>query len=132
MFCAVLDRKQAFLDFKNIILMKVAKVTFFQTGKSMVLVKNVKFLHPFFWGKKGLEKVFGIVLDRKEAILDYKNINLIRKLRNWHFSKGVSQMVLFKNLKFLDSFVLGKIDLEKVLCAVLERKQAILDLKPLI
>ena len=39
-------------------------------------------------------------------------------------------MVLFKNLKFLDSFVLGKTDLEKVLCAVLERKQAILDLKP--
>ena len=48
----------------------------------MVLVKNVKFLHPFFLGKKGLEKVFGAVLDRKEAILDYKNINLIRKLRN--------------------------------------------------
>ena len=33
-------------------------------------------------------------------------------------------MVLLKNLKFLDSFVLGKIDLEKVLGAVLERKHA--------
>ena len=48
----------------------------------MVLVKNVKFLHSFFLGKKGVEKVFGAVLDRKEAILDYKNINFIRKLRN--------------------------------------------------
>ena len=31
-FCAVLDRKQAFLDFKNINFMKVAKLTFFQRG----------------------------------------------------------------------------------------------------
>ena len=48
----------------------------------MVLGKNVKFLHPFSLGKIGLEKVFGAVLDRKEAVLDYKNINLIRKLHN--------------------------------------------------
>ena len=61
--------------------MKVAKLIFFQTEQSMVLVKNVKFLHPFFLGKIGLQEVFGAVLDRKEAILDYKNIDLIRKLR---------------------------------------------------
>ena len=48
----------------------------------MVLVKNVKFLHPFFLGKIGLEKLFGAILDRKEAILDYNNINLTRKLYN--------------------------------------------------
>ena len=36
-------------------------------------------------------------------------------------------MVLVKNVKFLDFFFLGKIDFKKVLCAVLERKQAILD-----
>ena len=48
----------------------------------MVLVKNVKFLHPFFSGKIGLEKLFGAILDRKEAILDYNNINLTRKLYN--------------------------------------------------
>ena len=48
----------------------------------MVLGKNVKFLHPLSLGKIGLEKVFGAVLDRKEAVLDYKNINLIRKLHN--------------------------------------------------
>ena len=47
----------------------------------MVLGKNFKF-HPFSLGKIGLEKVFGAVLDRKEAVLDYKNINLIRKLHN--------------------------------------------------
>ena len=36
----------------------------------MVLDKSVKFLHLFFLGKIDLEKVFGAVLDRKEAILD--------------------------------------------------------------
>ena len=35
-------------------------------------------------------------------------------------------MVSVKKLKFLDTFVLGKIDFKKVLSAVLERKQAIL------
>ena len=48
----------------------------------MVLVKNVEFLHPFFLSKIVVEKAFGTVLDIKEAILDYKNINLIRKLHN--------------------------------------------------
>ena len=48
----------------------------------MALVKSVKFLHPFFLGKIGLQEVFGAVLERKESILDYKNINLIRKLHN--------------------------------------------------
>ena len=67
----------------------------------MVLVKNVKFLHPFFLGKIGLEKLFGAILDRKEAILDYNNINLTRKLYNWHFSKGVSQWFRSKIWNFL-------------------------------
>ena len=38
-------------------------------------------------------------------------------------------MILFKNLKFLDTFLLGKIDLNKVPCAVLERKQAMVLVK---
>ena len=38
----------------------------------MVLIKNLKFLHPFFLAKKDLEKVFFAVLDRKQAILDYR------------------------------------------------------------
>ena len=33
----------------------------------MVLDKSVKFLHPFFLGKIGLQKVFGDVLDRKRC-----------------------------------------------------------------
>ena len=74
------------------------------------LGQNVKFIHPLFLGKIGLEKVIGAVLDRKEAILDDKNINLIKKLHNWHFYKGVSQWFSGRKLIFLDSFFLGKID----------------------
>ena len=33
----------------------------------MVLIKNLKFLHPFFFGQIGLEKVFGAVLDSLRA-----------------------------------------------------------------
>ena len=36
------------------------------------MVKNFKFIHPFFFGQIGLKKVFGAVLDRKQDILNYK------------------------------------------------------------
>ena len=61
--------------------MKVAKLTF-SKGEVRGLGENVKFIHLFFLGKISLEKVIGAALDRKEAILDYKNINLIKKLHN--------------------------------------------------
>ena len=37
----------------------------------MVLVKNVKFLHPFFLGVINRRKVFDAVLDRKQSIQDF-------------------------------------------------------------
>ena len=55
----------------------------------MVLAKIMKSLYFFFLGKIRQKKVFGNVLDRKLAFLDYKNMDL-KKLQNWHFSKGVS------------------------------------------
>ena len=59
--------------------MKVAKLTF-SKGKVRGLGENVKFIHPFFLGKISLEKVIGAVLERKEAILDYKNIKIKKKV----------------------------------------------------
>ena len=40
----------------------------------MILVQNWKFFHCLFLLKTGLEMMFGDVLDRKEALLDFKNI----------------------------------------------------------
>ena len=42
-FADVLDKKEAFKDHKNNF-MKNAKLEFFQRGKSIVLVKNLRFL----------------------------------------------------------------------------------------
>ena len=55
----------------------------------MVLVKIMKFVYFFFLDKIHQIRVFGNVLDRKLPFLDYKNMDL-KKLQNWHFSKGVS------------------------------------------
>ena len=55
----------------------------------MVLDKIMKFVYCIFLGKIRQKNVFGNVLDRKLAFLDYRNMDL-KKLENWHFSKGVS------------------------------------------
>ena len=51
--------------------LRKSKKMIFPTGKSMVLVKNLKFLHVFFLGKESRE-----VLVTKLACLDYKNIKI--------------------------------------------------------
>ena len=55
----------------------------------MISVKNSKFFHVFILGKIGEENVFRDILDRKNAFLDYENINL-KNSKNWNFSKRVS------------------------------------------
>ena len=91
----------------------------------MISVKNSKFFHVFILGKIGEENVFHDILDRKNALLDYKNIKL-KKSKNWDFSKGVSPRS-FSN--FFHVFVLGKICQESVFHDILERKNAFLDYK---
>ena len=65
------------------------KSKIFQRGLAMILVKNSNFLHCLFLLKIGPEKMFGGVLDRKEALQDNKNIYLICS-KNRKFSKGVN------------------------------------------
>ena len=89
----------------------------------MISVKNSKFFHVFILGQIGEENVFHDILDRKNALLDYKNIKL-KKSKNWDFSKGVSPR-FFSN--FFHVFVLGKIRQESVFHDILERKNAFLD-----
>ena len=54
----------------------------------MILVKNSMFLHCSFLMKTGPEMMFGDVVDKKEALLDNKNMYLICP-KNRKFSKGV-------------------------------------------
>ena len=55
----------------------------------MVLVQKWPFYHPFFLGNIGQENVFYDIVERKNALLGYKN-NKFKKSKNWDFSKGVS------------------------------------------
>ena len=43
--------------------------------KMMVFFKTIKYLNPNFLGEIGWEKVFGEVLGRKLAFLDYDNVD---------------------------------------------------------
>ena len=80
----VLERKENFLDFKNID---------FISPKNRLLpkifVKNSNFLHCLFLLKIDPKMMFGDVLDRKEAFLDNKKMYLICP-KNRKFSKGVN------------------------------------------
>ena len=55
----------------------------------MILVKKVKFFHLLCLSKIDREKVLADVLDKKEALKDYKN-NRLWKTQNENFSKGLS------------------------------------------
>ena len=68
----------------------------------MVLVKNWQFFLLFILGKKGQENVFDGILERKNALLVYKNKKL-KKSTNWDFSKGVYHGFC-KKLAILPSF----------------------------
>ena len=81
MFDDILERKKASLDYKKQKVKKGKKSGFFQRGKSMALVKNLKFFHPFIFGKIRQENVFDDVLERKKAFLDSK-ITKLKKSKN--------------------------------------------------
>ena len=47
--------------------------------------------------------MFGDILDRNKAFLDYKNGQL-KNSENWHFSKGVCPLFWFKKIEIFPSF----------------------------
>ena len=54
----------------------------------MVLAQINKFLYLFMLGKKGQEKEFCNVLDRKVAFLDYKNMGKKKAAKLKFFQRG--------------------------------------------
>ena len=87
----------------------------------MLLVQKWPCLQIFFLGNKGKENVFHDILEGKNTFLGYKNMKS-KKLKNWHFSKGVNPWFLSKNGHFSNFFVLGNIGQENVFNDILERK----------
>ena len=60
----------------------------FQRGSPMVSVKKLTIFFSVFFVKIGLEIMFSYGLERKEAFVDDKNLNVF-KSKKWVFLKGV-------------------------------------------
>ena len=94
----------------------------------MGLVQKWPFSQEFFLGNIGQENVFYDTLERKNAFLGYKN-KKFKKLKNWHFSKGVNPWFWSKNDHFGKFFFLANIGQENVFYDILEGKNSFLGYK---
>ena len=94
----------------------------------MVFVQKWPFFQLFFLGNIGQQNVFYDILERKNNFLGYKNMKF-KKLKNWHFSKGVNPWFWSKNGHFSNFFFLGNIGQENVFYHILERKNTFLGYK---
>ena len=109
-FYDIVERKNAFLGYKNKKFKKSKNWHFTKGVNPWFWSKNGHFSSFFFLGNIGKENVFFDVRERKNANVGYKN-KKFKKSKNWHFS----------NL-----FFLGNIVQENVFYDILERKNAFL------
>ena len=112
-FYDILERKNAFLGYKNKKFKKSKNWHFSKGVNSWFWSKNGHFSNFFFLGNIGQENVFYDILERKNAFLGYKN-KKFKKLKNWHFSKGVNPWFWPKNGYIFQLFALGKIGRKNV------------------
>ena len=98
MFYKFLDRKNTFLGYKK---KKFKKSKNWHFSKGLVLVQKWPFFQLSFLGNIDQENVFYDVLEQKNAFLSYKN-KKFKKLKNWHFSKGVNPWFRSKNGHFFN------------------------------
>ena len=88
-FYDILERKNAFLDYKNKNFEKSKNWHYSKGVNPRFWSKKWQFLQLFFLGNIGQENVFCDILQQKNAFLDYKN-KKFEKSKTWHFSKGVN------------------------------------------
>ena len=124
-FYDILERKHAFLGYKNKKIKKSENWHFTRPVNLWFWSKNGNFSNFFFLGNMGQENVFYDILERKHSFLSYKN-KKFNKAKNWHFSKVVNPWFGSKNGNFSNFFFLGNIGEEKVLYDILEQKNAFL------
>ena len=110
-FYDILERKNAFLGYKNKKFKKAKNWHFSNGVNSWFWSKNGHFSN-FFLGNKGQENEFYDILERKNAFLRYKK-KKFKQSKNWRFSKGVkpwywSKNGHFSNLFFLRQYRWGK------------------------
>ena len=102
-FYDILERKDAFLRYKNNKFKKLNNWDFSKGVKPWFWSKNGHFSIGFFLGNIDQENVFYDILERKNPCLGYKN-NKFKKSKNWDFSKEVNPWFWSKNGHFTTFF----------------------------
>ena len=120
----ILERKNAFLSYKNKKFKESKKWHFSKGVNPWFWSKNDHFSNFFLLGNIGQENVFDDILEPKNAFLSYKNKKLI-KSKNSHFCKGLTHGFSPK-LSIFPTFFLGNIGLENVFDDILEPKNTFL------
>ena len=127
-FYDILERKNAFLGYKNKKSKKSKNWRFSQGVNPWFWSKNGHFCNFFFLGNIAQENVFDDILEQKNPFLGYKN-KKSKKSQNWHFSQGVNPWFWSKNGHFSNFLFLGNIGEENVFYDILERKNGFLGYK---
>ena len=104
-FNDILERKNAFPSYKNKKFKKSKNWHFSKGVNPWLWFKNGHFSECFFSGNIGQENVFYDILERKNVFLSYKN-KKFKKLKIWHFSKGVNPWFWSENGHFSKCFFL--------------------------
>ena len=102
-FNDILERKNAFLGYKNKTFKKSKIWHFFKGVNPSFWYKNGHFSNFFFLDNIGEDNVFYAILERKSAFLGFKN-KKFKNSKTWHFSKGVNPWFWSKNGHFLNFF----------------------------
>ena len=106
-FYDILERKNAFLGYKNK-KFKMSKNWSFSKGvNAWFWSKTGHFLELFFRFNIGLDNDFYDIIERKNAFLGYKNLKF-EKSKNWNFSKRVNPWFWARYGHF-SNFFLGNI-----------------------
>ena len=124
----ILERKNAFLGYKNKKFKKSKNWHFSKGVNPWFWSKNGHFSNFYFLGNIGQENVFYDILEQKNAIVAYKN-KKFKMSKSWHFSKGVNPWFWCKNGHFSNCFFFGNIGQENVFYDILEQENAFLGYK---
>ena len=120
-FYDILERKNAFLGYKNKKFKKSKNWHFSKGVNPWFWSKNGLFVKLFFLGNIGKKNVFDNIQERKNSFLGYKN-KKFKKSKSWHFSKGVNPWFWSNNSHFLNFFFFVNIGQENVFYDSLEQK----------
>ena len=99
----ILERKNAFLGYKNKKFKKSKNCHFSKGVNPWFWSKNGQFSKFFVLGNLGQENILNDILERKNAFLGYKN-KKFKRSKNCHFSKGFNPWFWSKNGHFSNFF----------------------------